>query len=74
MLNKYKPITFGKANYFISLIGILLIVGGFVVIYLEKNPQGIGFMGLTLGPILLILGYLIIFLGIMYKKTNDNNK
>ena len=47
-----KPtLPFGPLNYWLFLVGIILVVMGFVVL-----SQG----SLTLAPVLLVLGYLVV--------------
>lgn len=41
------------------LLGIIIMFIGFFVMTLDKEPFGFGFLGLTLGPILVLLGVII---------------
>lgn len=41
------------------LIGIIIMFIGFFVMTLDKEPFGFGFLGLTLGPILVLIGVII---------------
>lgn len=43
----------------ILLIGIIIMFTGFFVMTLDKEPFGFGFLGLTLGPILVLIGVII---------------
>jgi hypothetical protein len=43
----------------ILLIGISIMFIGFFVMTLDKEPFGFGFLGLTLGPILVLTGVII---------------
>lgn len=43
------------------LIGIAIITIGFAIIGLDKTTHGFGFMGLTLGPIVVLSGFLLNF-------------
>ncbi len=52
------------------LTGIAIIVLGFVIMGLDQQPHGFGFMGLTLGPIVVLSGFLFQFYAIFYKKNN----
>jgi hypothetical protein len=62
------PFPFEKKNYRLMLIGIGIIVLGFIIIGLDKEPHGFGFMGLTLGPIITLIGFLFQFYAI-FKKS-----
>ncbi len=51
------------------LIGIGIIILGFVIIGLDSEPHGFGFMGLTLGPIITLFGFLFEFYAIFHKSN-----
>lgn len=52
------------------LIGIGIIILGFTIIGLDNEPHGFGFMGLTLGPIVTLAGFLFQFYAIFHKSEN----
>ncbi|OQX95205.1 hypothetical protein B6I21_06635 [candidate division KSB1 bacterium 4572_119] len=57
---------FGKENYILFLIGVLVIVIGYI--FMAQGPAD-SFWSLTLAPILLVISYcLIIPASILYKK------
>lgn len=43
----------------ILVVGILIMFVGFFVMTLDKEPFGFGFLGITLGPILVLTGVII---------------
>lgn len=55
------------------LIGIGVLMLGFVIMTLDKEDYGFGFLGLTLGPVTVMIGFLIQFVAILY-KPKDNSK
>lgn len=63
-----SALPFGKGNYTFMLIGIALILIGFIIMTLDKEPFGFGFMGLTLGPVVAFLGFMVEFYAILKKK------
>ena len=67
MTNKEK-LPFGKANYSIMLAGIAVILIGLFIMSLDKEEFGFGFLGLTLGPIVVLAGFTIEFFAILRKK------
>ncbi len=67
--SKTLPFALERINYQIMLGGIALILIGFVVMSLDKEPFGFGFLGLTLGPVILFLGFLVQIVAILYKPA-----
>jgi hypothetical protein len=70
MGNKEK-LAFTKTNYIIMLIGIGLLAVGFFIMTLDNEPYGFGFLGITLGPIVVMLGFAVEFVAILYKGKKD---
>ena len=63
--------AFGKKNYLIMFVGLVVLAIGFIIMTMDKEQYGIGFMGITLGPIVVLAGFAIEFVAIFYKdKTN----
>ena len=67
MENKDK-LAFGKKNYILMLAGIATIILGFIIMTLDTEPHGFGFLGITLGPIIVMLGFIIEFFAILHNK------
>ncbi|HNP19073.1 MAG TPA: DUF3098 domain-containing protein [Fulvivirga sp.] len=59
-------LPFGKKNYKIMLIGLAVLISGFVIMSLDQEPFGFGFLGLTLGPIVVMAGFIIEIAAILY--------
>jgi hypothetical protein len=62
---------FSKKNYLFLFLGLGLIVLGFVIMGLDSTPHGNGFMGLTLGPILTLSGFVLEFYAIFAKSSKS---
>jgi hypothetical protein len=58
---------FNRKNYQLMLIGLAIIVVGFSIIGLDGEQHGFGFMGLTLGPIVTLSGFIFQFYAIFYR-------
>ncbi|WP_338218710.1 MULTISPECIES: DUF3098 domain-containing protein [Algoriphagus] len=66
-----QPFPFEKKNYRLMLIGLAMIVLGFVIIGLDSEPHGNGFLGLTLGPIVTLAGFIFEFYAIFAKSEKN---
>jgi hypothetical protein len=67
MSNKEK-LAFAKTNYILMLTGIGVLIVGFFIMTLDKEDYGFGFLGITLGPIVVMAGYIIEFFAIFHKS------
>ena len=52
------------------IIGAICIALGFIIMTLDQEDYGFGFLGLTLGPIVVLLGFIIQFFAIFYNPKN----
>ena len=69
-MNNKSNLPFDKSNYKIMIIGIICIALGFIIMTLDQEDYGFGFLGLTLGPIVVLLGFIIQFFAIFYNPKN----
>lgn len=60
-------LVFEKINYLLMLLGILLLIIGFFVMTLDKEDYGFGTLGITIGPIIVLIGFVVEFFAIFYK-------
>jgi hypothetical protein len=66
-----EPLPFGKKNYIFMLVGIGLLILGFTVMSLDGEPYGFGTLGLTVGPIIVMLGFIVEFFAILSKPKHE---
>lgn len=72
MDNKKKNnLPFDRINYIILLVGILVIILGYTIMSMDDTQHGMGVLGLTVGPIIVMLGFGIEFLAIFYKSKEN---
>ena len=64
----YK-LPFGKKNYQWMIIGIVALVTGFTIMSLDQHLHGFGFLGLTLGPLIIMAGFIIEIFAILHDPT-----
>lgn len=69
--NQSSKFAFQKANYIIMIVGVLTLIVGFFIMASDGEPYGFGFLGLTLGPLVVMLGFIIEFVAIFYKPKNS---
>ena len=66
-----QKLTFTRVNYLIMLAGIALVFIGLLVMLTDKEPYGFGFAGITLGPCIIMTGFIVEFFAIFYKSKTD---
>ena len=59
---------FNSKNYKLMIIGIVIIVTGFVIMSVDGEEYGYGFLGLTLGPLVVLFGFVFQFFAIFHKE------
>ena len=62
-----EKLPFGKKNYQWMIIGLILLVTGFTIMSIDNDAYGLGFFGITLGPIVVVFGFLIEIFAILQK-------
>ena len=66
-----KPrLAFGRKNYILMLAGIAVLALGFFIMTLDTEPYGLGFLGITLGPLVVIAGFVIELFAILITDKN----
>lgn len=63
--NQAAALPFGRRNYTLMLAGIGIILAGFFIMSLDREEFGFGFLGLTLGPIVVMSGFVLEFFAIL---------
>ncbi|HEY8401425.1 MAG TPA: DUF3098 domain-containing protein [Cytophagaceae bacterium] len=67
-----KKLVFQKINYILMLIGLACLILGYIIMAMEDAEYGFGTLGLTVGPIILIIGFIIEFFAILYRPKEEN--
>ena len=62
-------LPFGKKNYQWMIIGIVVLVTGFTIMSLDSQPHGFGFAGLTLGPVIVMAGFILEIFAILHRPS-----
>lgn len=61
-------LVFGKLNYILLLVGLAFLVVGFWLMTFTTDDYGQGILEMTVGPIIVALGFLIEIAAILYKE------
>ena len=67
-----SKLPFGKKNYQLMVIGLVVITLGFIFMSIDGEQHGFGFIGLTLAPIVVVAGFIIEGFAILH--TPKENK
>lgn len=61
-----RNLPFGKRNYQLMVAGIVIITLGFIIMTLDKEQHGTGFLGITLAPVVVLIGFVVEVFAIIY--------
>ncbi len=62
-----QRLPFEKINYILMLAGLAALILGFAIMSMDTERHGFGFLGLTLGPVIVMAGFIIEIVAILYK-------
>ena len=65
-----NKMPFGKKNYRWMIIGLITLVVGFIIMSIDNEPYGFGFMGLTLGPVVVMIGFILEIYAILIRPES----
>jgi hypothetical protein len=66
-MDSKSKLAFGKINYLLMVAGIVVIAIGYIIMSMDKEEFGFGTLGITIGPIVLLLGFILEVFSIFYK-------
>jgi hypothetical protein len=53
------------------VVGLVIITVGFVVMTLDQEPHGFGFLGITLSPVIVLIGFVVEIFAILHTPKED---
>lgn len=68
-LSRQSEMPFGRINYLLMIAGVVVIFLGFIIMSFDTADFGFGFLGLTLGPIVTMAGFMLEFVAILRKPV-----
>lgn len=63
-------LAFSKANYKLTGITFLILITGFILMSVDAETFGFGFWGLTLGPLVLLAGFIFAIFAILFDQKS----
>ncbi|MES2731640.1 MAG: DUF3098 domain-containing protein [Bacteroidota bacterium] len=66
-----NKLPFGRKNYLLMLAGIGLLIIGFIVMTLDNEAFGFGMLGITVGPFIVMAGFVLEFFAILHKPKEN---
>ena len=69
--NKHSNFPLNAKDIVVLVAGFVCMIIGFFIMTLDKEPFGFGFLGITLGPILVLIGVIIPLFSLFNKRHND---
>lgn len=63
-------LPFSRKNYILMIAGLVILTIGFITMTLDSEPHGFGFLGLTLGPVIVVIGFILEIFAILYRPGN----
>lgn len=63
-----NKLVFEKMNYILMIAGIVILMSGLFIMTLDKEDYGFGTLGITVGPVIVLVGVLVEFFAIFYKS------
>lgn len=64
-----SKLPFGKKNYQLMIIGVVVLVLGFIIMSIDKQAFGFGALGLIIGPIVVMAGFIIQIWAILHNPV-----
>ena len=65
-----SKLPFGKKNYQLMVIGLVILVVGFIIMTMDKEPHGFGVLGLTIGPVIVVAGFVVEIFAILHRPSD----
>ena len=64
-----SKLPFGKKNYQRMVLGLIILVVGFIIMTMDKEPHGFGILGLTVGPLIVVAGFVVEIFAILHRPS-----
>jgi uncharacterized membrane protein len=65
-----SKLPFSKKNYQWMIAGLVILVVGFTTMTLDTEPHGFGVLGLTIGPVIVMAGFIVEIFAILHRPSD----
>jgi Protein of unknown function (DUF3098) len=65
-----SKLPFGRKNYQLMISGLVILVIGFTIMALDTEPHGFGVLGLTVGPVIVVAGFIVEVFAILHRPSD----
>lgn len=66
-----SKLPFGKKNYQLMVVGLAILTVGFTIMTMDKEQHGFGVLGLTVGPIIVVAGFIVELFAILRRPSDS---
>lgn len=64
-----SKLPFGKKNYQLMIIGVVVLVLGFIIMSVDNEEFGFGMLGWVVGPVTVMAGFIIEIWAILHSPA-----
>ena len=64
-----SKLPFGKKNYQLMIIGVVVLVLGFIIMSIDNEEFGFGMLGWVVGPVTVMAGFIIEIWAILHSPA-----
>jgi uncharacterized membrane protein len=72
--NSNEPMLFGKKNYYMMIVSIIVIIIGFVLMTGNEDVVDVKSMKLTVAPVVVMIGFIIGIFSVIMKNKEDEKE
>jgi hypothetical protein len=65
-----NKLPFGRKNYQWMIIGVVTIIAGFFIMSMDNENYGFGVLGLTVGPVVVVAGFMVEIYAILHRPRD----
>lgn len=71
MSEEKNNFIFSKKNYQFMILGVLLMIVGYIIMTFDTVEHGYGALSLTVGPFIIFIGFIVELVAIMHRPKDN---